>query len=188
MIERMRLSLNLASHPLRNRRFFYLILSSLAIALLLISFFAGKIFVEYKAKAQETRASVKRTDKLIKDVRRDEEDFSAKIEDAIIKYKGKVDLINSIILGKSFSWIEFLSDLENSLPDSSYIVSMAPTLAKDSKVQLSFKVAYSSVDDLLELYNNLKALKFSQIRIISEAENERGLLLSEISLNYEKDI
>jgi hypothetical protein len=158
------------------------------VALLIISFFAGKIFVEYKAKAQETRASVKRTDKLIKDVQRDEEDFSAKIEDAIIKYKGKVDLINSIILGKSFSWIEFLSDLENSLPDSSYIVSMAPTLAKDSKVQLSFKVVYSSVDDLLELYNNLKALKFNQIRIISEAENERGLLLSEISLNYEKDI
>jgi hypothetical protein len=158
------------------------------VALLLISFFAGKIFVEYKAKAQETRASVKRIDKLIKDAQRNEEDFSAKIEGAIIKYKGKVDLINSIILGKSFSWIEFLSDLENSLPDSSYIVSMAPTLAKDSKVQLSFKVAYSSVDDLLELYNNLKALKFNQIRIISEAENERGLLLSEISLNYEKDI
>jgi len=188
MIERTRLSLNLASHPLRNRRFFYLILSSLVVALLLISFFAAKIFVEYKAKAQKTRASVKRTDKLIKNVQRDEEDFSAKIEDAIIKYKGKVDLINSIILGKSFSWIEFLSDLENSLPDSSYIVSMAPTLAKDSRVQLSFKVAYSSVDDLLELYNNLKALKFNQIRIISEAENERGLLLSEISLNYEKDI
>jgi len=188
MIERTRLNLNLASHPLRNRRLFYLILSSLMVALLLISFFAGKIFVEYKAKAQETRASVKKTSKLIKDVQRDEEDFSAKIDDAIIKYKGKVDLINSIILGKSFSWIEFLSDLENSLPDSSYIVSMAPTLAKDSKVQLSFKVVYSSVDDLLELYNNLKALKFNQIRIISEAENERGLLLSEISLNYEKDI
>lgn len=188
MIERTRLSLNLASHPLRNRRFFYSILSLLVVALLLISFFAGKIFVEYKAKAQETRASVKRTDKLIKDAQRDEEDFSAKIEDAIINCKGKVDLINSIILGKSFSWIEFLSDLENSLPDSSYIVSMAPTLAKDSKVQLSFKVVYSSVDDLLELYNNLKALKFNQIRIISEAENERGLLLSEISLNYEKDI
>jgi len=188
MIERTRLSLNLASHPLRNRRFFYLILSLLAVALLLISFFAGKIFVEYKAKAQETRASIKSTDKLIKDAQRDEEEFSARIEDAIIKYKGKVDLINSIILGKSFSWIEFLSDLENSLPDSSYIVSMAPTLAKDSKVHLSFKVAYSSVDDLLELYNNLKALKFNQIRIISEAENERGLLLSEISLNYEKDI
>jgi hypothetical protein len=188
MIERTRLSLNVASHPLRNRRFFYLILSSLAVTLLLISFFAGKIFVEYKAKAQETRASIKSTDKLIKDAQRDDEDFSAKIENAVIKYKGKVDLINSIILGKSFSWIEFLSDLENSLPDSSYIVSMAPTLAKDSKVQLNFKVAYSSVDDLLELYNNLKTLKFNHIRIISEAENERGLLLSEISLNYEKDI
>ena len=188
MIERERLGLNLASHPLRNRRFFYLLLSSLAVVLLFISFLAGKIFVEYKAKAQETRASIKRADKLIKDAQGDEGDFSARIEDITIKYKGKVDLINTIILGKSFSWIEFLSDLENSLPDSSYIVSMAPTLAKDSKLQLSFKVAYSSVDDLLELYNNLKALKFNQIRIISEAENNRGLLLSEISLTYEKDI
>ncbi len=188
MIKSIRLGLNLASHPLRNRRFFYLILSSLAVVLLLISFLAGKIFVEYKAKAQEIRASISRIDKLIKDAQREEADFSARIEDATIKYKGKVDLINSIILGKSFSWIEFLSDLENSLPDSSYIVSMAPTLAKDSKLQLSFKVAYSNVDDLLELYNNLRALKFNQIRIISEAENERGLLLSEISLSYEKDI
>jgi hypothetical protein len=188
MKERERLGLNLASHPLRNRRFFYLLLSSLAVVLLLISFLAGKIFVEYKAKAQETRASIKRTDKLITDAQGDEGDFSARVDDLTLKYKGKVDLINTIILGKSFSWIEFLSDLESSLPDSSYIVSMAPTLAKDSKLQLSFKVAYSNVDDLLELYNNLKALKFNQIRIISEAENERGLLLSEISLTYEKDI
>jgi hypothetical protein len=97
-------------------------------------------------------------------------------------------LINSIILEKSFSWTQFLSDLEKSLPESSYIVSMAPTLAKDSKLQLSFKVAYSNVDDLLKLYNNLRALKFNQIKIISEAENENGLLISEISLNYEKDI
>jgi hypothetical protein len=188
MIERERLGLNLASLPLRNKRFFYLILSTLAVILLLISFFAGKIFVEYRDKAQETRTSIKRIDKLIKDAQRDEEDFSARIEDVTIKCKGKVDLINSIILGKSFSWIEFLSDLENSLPDSSYIVSMAPTLAKDSKLQLSFRVAYSNVDDLLELYNNLRTLKFNQIRIISEAENEKGLLISEISLNYEKDI
>ncbi len=188
MIERDRLGLNLASNPLRNMRFFYLILSSLAVILLLVSFLAGKIFVEYKDKAQETRASIKRIDRLIKDAQSDEGDYSDRIEDVTIKYKGKVDLINSIILGKSFSWIEFLSDLENSLPDSSYIVSMAPTLAKDSKLQLSFKVAYSNVDDLLELYNNLRALKFNQIRIISEAENEKGLLISEISLSYEKDI
>jgi hypothetical protein len=188
MIERTRLGLNLASHPLRNRRFFYLILSSLAVVLLLFSFFAGKIFVEYKAKAEQTRASIKRIDKSIKDAQREEGNFSARIEDLSLKYKGKVDLINSIILEKSFSWTQFLSDLEKSLPESSYIVSMAPTLAKDSKLQLSFKVAYSNVDDLLKLYNNLRALKFNQIKIISEAENENGLLISEISLNYEKDI
>lgn len=188
MLKAARLSLNLASHPLRNRRFFYLLLFSLVIVLLLFSFLAGKIFIEYKYKAQEIMATAEETDQLIKDARGEEETFSGRIEDAIIKYKGKVDLINSIILGKSFSWIEFLSDLENSLPDSSYIVSMAPTLTEDSKMQLSLKVAYSSVDDLLKLYNNLSALKFNQIKIKSEAENEGGLLVSEISLYYEKDI
>ena len=188
MMPSKRLSLNLASHPLRNRRFFYLLLSSLGIILLLVSFLAGKIFIEYRAKAQEIRVSIEKTDQLIRDVQRDEEEFSGRVEDAIKKYKGKVDLINSIILGKSFSWIEFLSDLENSLPDSTYIVSLAPTLTKDSKLRLSLKVAYSRVDDLLELYGNLRALKFNQIKIKSEAESEDGLLLSEIFLNYEKDI
>ena len=188
MITSTRLSLNLASHPLRNRRFFYLLLSSLVIVFLLVSFLAGKIFIEYRAKAQKIRASIESADKLIKDVQKEEEKFSSMVEEVTKKYKGKVDLINSIILGKSFSWIEFLSDLENSLPDSSYIVSLAPTLTEDSKMQLSLKVAYSSVDDLLKLYNNLRALKFNQIKIKSEAKNESGLLMSEISLSYEKDV
>ncbi|MGB2845815.1 MAG: hypothetical protein WBC02_13260 [Candidatus Aminicenantaceae bacterium] len=110
------------------------------------------------------------------------------IESAALKYEPKVDLINSIILRKSFSWIQFFSDLESSLPDSSYIVSMEPVLAEHSRLQLRLKIATSSVNDLLELIDNLKELKFDQIRMKSENLSENGMLVSEISLSYERNI
>lgn len=188
MIGSKRLSLNLASHPLRNRRFFYSLFFSLGIVLIFTSFLAGKIFFKFRYESQKTRDSIEKTNQLIKDAQRDEKKFSTRIEDAIDKYETKVDLVNGIILRKSFSWIEFLSDLESSLPDSSYIVSLAPMLTENSKVLLKFKVVSSGVGDLLKLYTNLKDLKFRNIQIHSEAEIEGRLLLSEISLNYERDI
>jgi hypothetical protein len=96
--------------------------------------------------------------------------------------------VNSIILKKSFSWIDFFSDLEKSLPGSSYIISLAPTLTDESKLLLKLRVACSSVDDLLKLIDNFGALKFDEIRIDGETRNNRGLLISEISLSYERTI
>lgn len=158
----------------------------LVIFFLLLSFFTGKIFFSYKSKIQDVNASIKETDQLTNDAKREEEKFATGVEETTKKYKDKVDLINTIILQKSFSWVEFLSDLENSLPDSSYITSLAPTLTNDSKMQLRFKVASSNLNDLLKFINNLKDLKFNHIQIISESRNDEGLLLSEVSLVYEK--
>ena len=117
-----------------------------------------------------------------------EKQLSLQIEEAKKKYGKKIELINSIILNKSFSWVEFLSDLENSLPDSSYIVSLVPKLTEDLKMQLRLRVSSPNIAGLLNFINNLRELKFHQIEIISEAKDESGELLSEISLIYEKHI
>jgi len=183
-----KLNLNLASNPLRNRRFFYLLLSVLIAAVLLVSFFAGKTFLEYRNEANKLNTSILKTDQMTENVQRDEKNYSTRIETAALKYEPKVDLINSIILRKSFSWIQFFSDLESSLPDSGYIVSMEPVLAEHSRLQLRLKIATSSVNDLLELIDNLKELKFDQIRMKSENLSENGMLVSEISLSYERNI
>jgi len=188
MITLKSLSLNLASHPLRNRRFFYLLFSFLGIVFLLVAFSTGQVFLKYKSRAQEIKASILKTDQMIMNAQRDKGKYSDGVEDAVKSYKEKVDLINDIILKKSFSWVEFLTDLESALPDSSYIISLAPMLTKDSKMQLKFKVASLGLNDLIKLINNLNALGFSQINLISEEENNRGLLLSEISLTYKKDV
>jgi hypothetical protein len=181
-------SVNLASHPLRNRKFFFLLFSTLVVLFLLVSFLAGKIFIEFRNESQKVRISIGKAEKLIRDVQRDEKKLSSRIDEAVKGNKSQVDLVNSIILKKSFSWIEFFSDLERSLPGSSYIVSLAPTLTDESKLLLKLRVACSSVDDLLKLIDNFGALKFNEIRIDGETRNNRGLLIAEISLSYERTL
>lgn len=188
MIMQERMNLNLASHPLRNRRLFYLCLSIIGAALLVMIFLSGKIFLEYRTKAQQVKTLIAKTNQLIMNAQNDQEKNEAGVKQAVKNYKDKVDLVNNIILKKSFSWMEFLSDLEQALPDSSYIISLAPTLTKDSRMQLKFKVASPRINELLKLINNLNALGFSQINPISEDENYRGLLITEISLSYERNI
>lgn len=188
MMDTIQLNLNLASRPWRNRRLFFMLMSSLGTFLLLVSFFAGKTFIQYHSNAQETRASITKTEKMIRDTQRDEKQFAKRVEEEVKNHKNRVEVVNSIILKKSFSWIDFFSDLEKSLPDTSYIVSLAPSLDEKSKMLLNLRVASSNVNDLLKLIDNLTALKFSDIKIHGETQNDRGLLISEISLSYERDI
>lgn len=188
MMKARQLDLNLASNPLRNRRIFFSLFSFLFILCFLVFFLGGKAFLEYRSEASKVKASITGTERLIRDAQRDEKKYSSETQRAMKTYKSEVDLVNSIILKKSFSWIEFFSDLESSLPDSSYIISMAPTLTEDSKMLLRLKVAYPDLDELIKLIENFNALGFKNIRFIGEGENEEGTLVSEISLNYERDI
>lgn len=165
-----------------------MLVSSLGALFLFVSFFAGKTFIGYHSKAQKIRASIRKTERMIRDTQRDEKQLAKRVEEVAKSNKNRVDVVNSIILRKSFSWIEFFSDLEKSLPDSSYIVSLAPSLTEKSKMLLNLRVASSNVDDLLKLIDNLTALKFGEIKILAETQNDRGLLISEISLSYERDI
>jgi len=187
MMDAKRLSLNLATYPLRNRRFFFLLLSIMAVTLVLISYLAARTYIKYRSEAQKVRASIDNVDQLIMVAGTEEKSFRQKIEEAVRRDKDKVDLVNSIILRKVFSWTELLSTLENSLPDSSYILSLAPTLAEDSRLQIRLRVVSQDLDKLLEFLNKLKASKF-RIRIEGEMASEKGLLISEVTLSYERDI
>jgi len=188
MKNRRRLNLNLASHPLRNRRLFAFLLSFMGILILAMSYLAANLFWETRSQTAAVRASISDLEKRARVAQQEEKKFEAKVEEATKMHKGRVDLINGIILRKSFSWVKLLGNLETALPDSSYILSLAPRLLDDSKMEVKFRVISRNLDNLLELINNLNSLKFSNIRIENEKTDERGLLLSEISLSYERDI
>jgi hypothetical protein len=183
-----RTTLNLAAHPLRNRRFFYLLSALLGLGLVVSAFFSGQLFIRYYLEARTVRGALAEVEASVLSVQREERRLSSRVQEALEKDKEKVDLINSIILKKSFSWAEFFSGLEECLPDSSYILSLAPTLVDNVKVQMSFKVVSPGLDDLLALVDRLRSLSFSQIRVESEDRNPQGQLTSEISVSYERTL
>jgi hypothetical protein len=100
--------------------------------------------------------------------------------------KEKVELVNAVIMRKSFSWTGLLSELEGALPESSFITSLAPSFAGESAVDLRVKVVSQGLDDLLALVDRLTERKFTRIRVAGESADERGRIVSEITFSYEK--
>jgi Tfp pilus assembly protein PilN len=183
-----RTSLNLATSPLRNRRLYFFLGGLLGLGIIVLALLAGIFFVRFTLKKRIVKASLGTVEQRIQADQREIKRLSSRNKETAKRDKKKVDLINSIILKKSFSWTEFLSKLEDCLPDSSYIISLSPSLVDDSRVQVRFKVVSQSLDDLLKLVTNLQAQKFNPPRVESEERNERGQLTSEIIVSYERTI
>jgi Tfp pilus assembly protein PilN len=181
------LDVNLATKPVRNRRFYVLARNILAAAVVIVIGVAAFSVVRYGFQASRLKSSVEETGGLVdaagKEVRR----LTLDIQKAKKTSQSEVDLVNDIIIRKSFSWTEFLSLLEASLPDSSYITSLVPSFSGERTVGLKIKLVSASLDDLLTFLNNLNARKF-RFRLESESREEGGGLISEISLTYERNL
>lgn len=183
-----RIILNLASHPLRNRKLYFFLLGCLGLGVVVTFFFSARLFFIYYGKGRAAKESLAAVESSILLAQREERRLASRVEDAFKKDKEKVDLVNSIILKKSFPWTDFFSLLEDSLPDSSYIISLAPDLVDSSRMEMRFKVVSRHLDDLLLFLNNLNRMNFKQVRVESEDRSSQGQLISEISLSYERTL
>ncbi|MBP1766728.1 MAG: hypothetical protein H6P98_843 [Candidatus Aminicenantes bacterium] len=181
-----RLSLNLATRPLRNRRLFAFLGGAIGLAFLVTALLAIILFLRFTLKKNDVQAGLRKADDAIKTSQSEQKRLATQLKEVARKDQDIVDAINSIILRKSFSWTDFLSKLEDALPDSSYILSLAPTLVDDTRVQFRFRVVSQNLEGLLALINKLQELKFTQPRVETEERNERGQLASEISVTYER--
>jgi Tfp pilus assembly protein PilN len=183
-----RTRLDLASRPLRNTRFYRAVFAALTILLVVLSILAGFIFFKYGRMSRTSAAAVRGIESQIA-VARDEEAKSKASAGAAAKAgRSRVDLVNSIIIRKSFAWTGLLSELEETLPDSSYITFLAPGFVTETTLGLRIKVVSRSLDDLLALVTNLNARKFKRIRVRSETADERGEIIAEIEFDYERAI
>jgi hypothetical protein len=180
--------LNLASRPLRNTRFFRACLVGLAFLLVVLAFLAGFFFIKYGFKDRRAKSSLRDVEGQMQQAQAEETRFKTGA-DAVAKVEKEwVDLVNSIIFRKSFSWNAFLTELEGALPDPSYIISLAPSFVGEASLDLRIKVVSMSLDDLLSLINNLSARNFKRIRVENESADERGQLISEITFSYERTL
>ncbi|MGD1009262.1 MAG: hypothetical protein ABR951_03820 [Candidatus Aminicenantales bacterium] len=181
------LYLNLASRPARNRSFYLLSRNVLTVAIVLLLGLSAFAAVRYGRRTARLKASLAETGQIVDAAGQEERRLSADADSVKKAGREKADLINSIILQKSFSWTGFLSQLEAALPDSLYITSLVPNFSGDRTFILRIKVVSRGLDDLLTFLNNLNARKF-KYRFESESREDEGRLVSEISLTYERDI
>lgn len=180
--------LNLASRPLRNTRFYRTCLVGLAFLLIVLAFLAGFFFIKYGFKDRRAKSSLRDLEGQMQQTRAEETRFKTRVDATAKAEKGRVDLVNSIIFRKTFSWSAFLSELEGALPDPSYITSLAPSFVGEASLDLRIKVVSRSLDELLTLINNLSARNFKRIRVENESADERGQLISEITFSYERTL
>ena len=188
MKARKKIYLNLASRPLKNRRLFYFIFGLLGGATLIFSIYGGVVYSKYRLESKKITAATNRIENIKVNIQSMDNKFTDQIEKASLENQGEVDMINSIIYKKSFSWVDFLSIFERTLPEACYMVYFDPEFMDGASVSVKVKVASPDLGRLLKLINNLNTLRFRNIRLVNESKAENGLFIYEMSLNYERTI
>jgi hypothetical protein len=185
MTDLKKMNLNLASHPLRNRRFFFTGAGVLTVALVVVAFSAGSYFSKFKGQADTAGRELARIVLVRETAQREKANWTNRVLDLSNSAQNKVSLINNLILRKSFSWVEFFSLLEEALPAASYLTSLSPEQTSAGKIDVRFKVVTQNLDELVELVRKLYALGYKQVSVVNETKIE-GQMLSEISAVYER--
>ena len=178
--------LNLAARPLRNRRFYRTAFAASVLVLAGLTALSAFLFIKYGLAHRKARAEVSELEARIARAGGETSKFQSTAAAAAKSDKEKVDLVNAVIMRKSFSWTALLSELEGALPESSYITSLAPNFAGESAVDLRIRVVSRNLDDLLAFVDRLTERKFTRIRVDSESADERGQIASEITFSYER--
>lgn len=179
-------NINLATHPVRNRRLFFSLLGIGVFLLLITAGAAAHVFWVYQSKNEGAQRALERLEDRMRQVQREEIRITARIEQIKAEEGFRLDLYNDLIFQKSFSWIELLNAMEEALPGSCYMSSLSPLQKKENQLEIRCHVAYPSLDSLLDFISNLHKIGFKNIQVKNETEGGGGYKISEMSLRYER--
>ena len=182
------MNLNLASHPTRNRRLFFMFLISLGVLFFIISIAGGSLYVNFREKVSVMRASLDEIEGENERLQREMIGYTSQLDKYSQTHQKKIDLINSMIYKKSFSWVKLLSTLEEVLPASCFIVTLSFAYEGEKSMGVRLRVAAPGLSAYMQLLKGLAAADFDQIRLISETETPNGFILYDMTIRYERNI
>jgi Tfp pilus assembly protein PilN len=180
------LNLNLATRPLRNRRLYGTAVRLFAGLLVVLAGLTVFAILKYGGEASRLKATRTGNTGLQSEADREVKRLTADIKQVERTSRARVDLVNGIILRKTFSWTGLLTELENALPGPSYITSLSPDFTASGAVTMSMRVTSRSLEDVLAFINNLTARGFKNIQVFGDRRSEDGRIITEMSLTYER--
>jgi len=188
MNERVALNLNLATKPRRNRRLYASLARALGFLLAVLAALSVFVVLKYGGESARLRAEIAGKQRLQEEAQREEKRLTADIDQVERISRTRVDLVNGIIMKKTFLWTSLFSELEKALPGSSYITSLSPGFTADGAITMHMRVTSRSLDDLLAFITDLTARGFKHIQVGGETRSEEGRLIAEITLTYERSL
>ncbi|MCX7973916.1 MAG: hypothetical protein N3B16_05380 [Candidatus Aminicenantes bacterium] len=180
----MKIYLNLASQPSRNRRFFFLIGGTLFILNLASLFISLWLFIDYQKTFRQKRDEIIRISMEEDALRREERQFTARASALSKSLETEVELVNSIIIEKSFSWSDFFSRLEKALPPTCYLNSLNFNRRPDMKLEVKFRLVAPNLNSYLATIDKLREVGFSGLQVQSE-DLSGPSIISEMVMIYE---
>jgi hypothetical protein len=177
--------INLASQPVRNRRFYTASFIALVLVFLLSAVPAGLWLKSASRRNVSGRGTAAAADDRMYAAEAERNDLVRKAEAIQAKDSEFVGQVNRVLARKSFSFVDFFVLLEDALPASSAISSMSPVALGDDRIDTRVKIVLASHEDLMGLLNKLNALKFTNVSVRGSAQMG-GQIVSEIGLTYER--
>lgn len=182
----MKIYLNLASQPRRQRRPFFFLFGLLLIFCLFTLSISFWLFFNYqieaRAKRQELIQLARREDAL----RREERQWEARSAALSKNLGAAAELANAIILEKAFSWSDFFSKLEKALPPACYLNSLSFNRKGKGKLEVKFRLVAPDLQAILTTIEGLREAGFSELQV--QSENLSGSsIMAEMVMNYENN-
>jgi hypothetical protein len=180
------LNLNLATRPLRNRRLYHVLLRGLVLLLAVLAALTVFVLLKYGGEGRRLKAARAEAGALQAEAQREDRRLAADIRRATDLSRLRVELVNGIILKKSFLWTGLLTELEKALPGPSYITAMTPAFTANGSVAMHIRLTSRSLDDLMAFITSLTARGFKDIQVGGETRSDDGRLITEMDLRYER--
>jgi len=181
----MKIYLNLASTPWRNRRPFLFLAGPLFILTLIFLIISLWLLVSYRKEASQVKLELIRIARMEDALRREERQFEARAAALAKDFEGEVGLTNSIISDKNFSWSQFFWRLERALPPACYLSSLTFNRRPEAKLEIKFKLTSPDLNSLLHALEKLREAGFSGLQVQSEDLSGRNII-SEVTMTYER--
>lgn len=180
----LRLPVNLASRPIRNRRLFRVICGALIALFVVFGGWAGYLLVNSTLHARRDERASADMERRIQVLDRERAQKTALTTSLRKKDAEIIGGLNEAIARKNFSWVDFFSRLESVLPPRASIVSFNPLELTGTRLRVVMKIGSPGLHGLLLLVENLNKSGFTDVTVRNETAGG-GRLISEVGFVYD---
>ena len=176
--------LNLSTRPFKPYRAARLGLLALLLLLVAVSISQFYSFRQYSALASASRdaeADVRaESDRLNKSL----QSLNSRMTSSNAATKlSEVDLLNQLLLRKSFSWTRLFADLERVTPENVRLVSLRPFIDPEERIGLNMNIRGRSLADATEFLRTLEESNIFSDTALAVEEKKDALPMGEVEFS-----